>query len=80
MTIKNFKLVFTGSNLEANYIDNILKENEITALVRNTLEESVIAGWASGTPEDSTRVFVNPEDFEKATKLITQYFNSKDKE
>jgi hypothetical protein len=62
--------VFTGSKIEANYIKGVLEEGGIGAMVRNTLEESTIAGWVSGAPEDSCRVFVTEHDKEKAEELI----------
>ncbi|MCK4406916.1 MAG: DUF2007 domain-containing protein, partial [Bacteroidales bacterium] len=33
---ENLKLVFTGSNIEANFVKSILEDNNIGALVRNT--------------------------------------------
>ena len=71
-------LVFTGSNVDANFIKIILDDNGIGCLVRDTLMESTAAGWASGSPEDSNRVFVNQDHEESAKKLITQYLASLD--
>jgi hypothetical protein len=75
---EDLKLVFTGSNVEANYIKSILEDNNIGALVRNTLRESLAAGWVSGAPEDSSRVFVTEDHFEKSELLVKQYLDSRE--
>lgn len=73
----DLKLVFTGSCVDANYIKSILEDNGLGVLVRDSLAESMIAGWPSGTPEDACRVFVSEEHFVAAEKLITEYQKSK---
>lgn len=65
--------VFTGSLVESNYIKELLEENGIGALVRNTLSESMVAGWASGAPEDAALVFV-AEHFAASAKLIIEEY------
>jgi hypothetical protein len=72
------KQVFTGSFVEAQFIGSLLEDNGIGALVRNTLEESVIAGWASGSPEDAGLVFVAEYHEEQAKVLIAEYLSSKE--
>ena len=75
---ENLKRVFTGSVVEAHFIASLLEENGIGALVRNTLEESVIAGWASGSSEDAGLVFVAQYHEEQAKVLIEEYLKSKE--
>lgn len=69
----DLKLVFTGSNLDANYLKSILEENGIGALVRDSLSESLKAGFVSGAQEDSSRVFVAEENFDKAKRIADEY-------
>jgi hypothetical protein len=71
------KSVFTGSVLEADFIKSLLEENGIGAMVRNTLGESVVAGWASGAPDDAGLVFVTESHELEAKKLIEEYLKSK---
>lgn len=79
MTDKDdLKQVFTGSIVEAQFISTILEDNGIGALVRNTLGESIIAGWASGSPEDAGLVFVAEYHFAQAKALIDEYLKSKE--
>ena len=76
---ENLMRVFTGSVFEAQFIKRYLEDNNIEVLLRDTMSESIIAGWASGAPEDSGLVFVLKDDFEKAMKLIEKYQNSSKK-
>ncbi|MBP6977187.1 MAG: DUF2007 domain-containing protein [Bacteroidales bacterium] len=67
------KHVYTGSIVEATYLMELLQENGIEAMLRNTLEESVIAGWASGSPEDAALIFVTENHYDLALKIINEY-------
>ena len=74
---ENLTRVYTGSVVEAKFIASLLEENNIGALVRNTLEESIIAGWASGSSEDAGLVFVAKYHEKQAKALIEDYLKSK---
>jgi hypothetical protein len=69
--------VFTGSVLEAEYIKTLLEESGIGAMVRNTMGESLVAGWVSGGQEDSGLVYVTDSHELEARKIIEEYLNSK---
>jgi hypothetical protein len=71
------KNVYTGSVIEADFVKSLLEENGIGAMVRNTLGESVVAGWASGAPDDAGLVYVIESHEEEAKKLIEEYFKNK---
>jgi hypothetical protein len=73
----DLKSVFTGSVLEADFIKSLLEENGIGALVRNTLGESLVAGWASGSPDDAGLVYVVENHEAEAKKIIEEYLKSK---
>jgi hypothetical protein len=73
----DLKCVFTGSVLEADFIKSLLEENGIAAMVRNTLEESLVAGWASGSPGDAGLVYVIENHEKEAKRLIEEYLKSK---
>ena len=76
---ENLKRVFTGSVIEAQFVKRYLKDNNINALLRNTLNESMIAGWASGAPGDAGLIFVFEDDFDKAMVLIEKYQSNSNK-
>ncbi|MBU1368391.1 MAG: DUF2007 domain-containing protein [Bacteroidetes bacterium] len=73
----DLKLVYTGSVIEAGYLAELLEENKITSILRDTLGESLITGWASGSPEDSARLYVETTYAEKAKKIIENYLASR---
>jgi hypothetical protein len=72
--------VFTGSEVEAAFICSLLEENGIGAMYRNSLRESLLAGWVSGAQEDSCRVFVTSNDEDKAKKVIETYLEKSKEE
>lgn len=67
------KRIYTGSIVEATYLMELLQENGIEAMLRNTLEESIIAGWASGAPEDSALIYVTEDHYDLALNIINEY-------
>jgi len=75
-TSKDIKRVFTGSAVEATFIKEILEESGIGAMIRDTMEESLAAGWVSGSQEDSCLVFVASEHYEQAVDLVNKFNDS----
>jgi hypothetical protein len=73
----SLKNVFTGTVLEANFIKSLLEENGIGAMVRNTMDESFAAGWASGAPEDAGLVYVIENHEEEAKRIVEDYLANK---
>lgn len=72
----NFIEVFTGSDIEANYIAAMLNENDIKYMITNTLEKSLNAGWVAGSSFNSTTLKVCPDDLESAKKIINDYIGN----
>ncbi len=72
-------LVYTGSRVEGMFLEDLLKENGIGCMRKDTLEESINAGWAQGSPEDAVKIFVETFNHEKARKVLDDYFASRDK-
>ncbi len=70
----DIKLVYTGSRVEGMFLRDLLEENEIGVIYRDTLSSSVQAGWADGAPEDAVRLFVEPFNFDKAKTVLDEYF------
>lgn len=75
----DIKLVYTGSEVEAMFIVELLNENGMGAMKRDRLQSSVDAGWADGLPEGSVQVFVEEFNYENAKKFLEDYFKSRDK-
>jgi hypothetical protein len=74
---ESLKNVFTGSVLEADYVKSLLEESGIGAMVRNTMGESLVAGWVSGGPDDAGLVYVIENHEQEAKKIIEEYLKSK---
>jgi len=73
----DIKLVYTGSRVEGMFLREMLEENKINVIYRDTLSSSVQAGWADGSPEDTVRLFVEPINFEKAKQILEEYFKNR---
>lgn len=69
--------IFIGSDIEANYIAALLNDNQIKCVVQNTLEESLSAGWVSGSTYNSSIIRVEIDESEKSKQLIEEYLNSR---
>lgn len=75
----DIKLVYTGSKVEAMFLKELLKENGIGCIFKDTLASSVQSGWADGSPEDGALLFVEPFNVEQSKKILKEYFESRDK-
>ncbi|MBK9290595.1 MAG: DUF2007 domain-containing protein [Bacteroidetes bacterium] len=67
--------VYTGSIVEATYLKEMLLENGIGCILRDTLNESLMAGWGNGSPENSVILLVESSLAEEAERLVSQYFD-----
>lgn len=74
---KDLIKIFTGSNIEANYLTSLLLDNQIKCMIQNTFEGSINAGWVSGSQENSSDILVKTEDAENAIKIIKEYLANK---
>ncbi len=75
----DLKLIYTGSRVESLFLEEMLVDNKIGVIRRDTLTASVQAGWANGSPEDAVRMFVDPHNYDKAKKILDEYFATRDK-
>lgn len=73
---EELKLVYTGTVVKATFLQAYLEDNGIGALVRDTLHESVVAGWASGSPDDAGLLFVSESHEEEAKRLVDEYLRA----
>ena len=62
--------IYSGSLINAQFIGNVLDENNIKCMVKDDYQNSIIAGWVSPGSENSIRVFVAKKDVEAAKELI----------
>ena len=62
--------IYSGSFLNAQFVTNVLDENNIKCIVKDDYQNSIIAGWVSPGSENSVRVFVAKKDIEAAKEVI----------
>ena len=62
--------IYSGSFLNAQFVANVLDENNIKCMVKDDYQNSIIAGWVSPGSENSVRVFVEKKDVEAAKEAI----------
>ena len=62
--------IYSGSFLNAQFVANVLDENNIKCMVKDDYQNSIIAGWVSPGSENSVRVFVAKKDIEAAKEAI----------
>ena len=62
--------IYSGSFLNAQFIANVLDENNIKCMIKDDYQNSIIAGWVSPVSENSIRVFVSKKDVEAAKEVI----------
>ena len=62
--------IYSGSFLNAQFVANVLVENNIKCMVKDDYQNSIIAGWVSPGSENSIRVFVAKKDVEAAKEVI----------
>ena len=74
---EDIKEVYTGSKAECLWLQEYLKENDIGVISKNILESSMSAGFAQGYPGQSTKLYVENINFEKAKELLDKYFTER---
>lgn len=67
--------VFIGSDIDANFIASLLKDEKIDCIVRNTYNQSISVGWVDGYQAQSTEVSVDLNDFDAAKAVVDNYLN-----
>ena len=67
--------IYSGSFLNAQFVANVLDENNIKCMVKDDYQNSIIAGWVSPGSENSIRVFVTKKDVEAAKEVIKNVRN-----
>lgn len=72
----NLTEVFVGSDIETQYIASLFDENDIKYIIENTFEQSISAGWASGSPYNGCRIRVDTNDIHKAQIIIKEYYEN----
>jgi hypothetical protein len=70
--------VFSGSTVDASFINSFLETHGIDTIIRNKSEESILAGWADPNGIIGTQIFVSALNYEIAEKLVREFMNSRE--
>lgn len=69
----NFKRVYTGSEVNVQYLQELFEEKNISSRVRNDFDSGLRAGFGGGLP-GQVLLFADAEHFEKARKIVEETF------
>jgi hypothetical protein len=71
--------VFSGSTVDASFVNQFIESQGIKTIIKNKMDESIMAGWVDPNATIGTQIFVIAENFEKAESLVREYMGSRDK-
>jgi len=76
--MSNIYEVFFGSTVEANFINNILSENNIEGIIKSLeTKNNENTNWIAQDSKAEVSVSVISNNYEKAEKLVREYKNSR---
>ena len=70
--------VFSGSTVDASFVKHHLDANGVATIIKNKLDESIMAGWVDPNAMMGTQIYVSAQNFEKAEQLVREYMESRD--
>ena len=65
--------VYSGSEILAGLLKEILEANNITTIIRDELRSSLNSGYVDGGPCHYLDVYVQSKDLEAATSIINDF-------
>jgi hypothetical protein len=67
--------VFSGSTVDASFVNHHLEVNGIGTILKNKSDESLLAGWVDPNGIVGTQIFVSADNYEKAEKLVREFLD-----
>jgi len=77
---EDLTLLYSGTEINANVLKEILEDNDIGALIKNDMKSGLTAGFGGGYIEAEASLFVTEKNLEKAKILLKQFLESLEKE
>lgn len=68
-------LLFTGSEIDANVLKEILEDNNIGCILRNDMSSAKAAGFGVNSGSEA-KILVMEKDLGKAKELLNEFLNS----
>lgn len=72
----NFKHVYTGSEVNVQYLQELFEKQNIASRVRNDFDSGLRAGFGGGLP-GQVLLFADTDHYEKALKIVEDTFPEK---
>lgn len=72
-TEDDYKRVYTGSEVNVQYLEDLLQQENIGTRVRNDFDSGLRAGFGGGLP-GQVQLFVLSEQFEQAKAIVENTF------
>jgi hypothetical protein len=76
---EDLKLIYTGSKVEALFLEELLEENKIGCFLKNALDVNLEGRFTDEDPVDNTLLYVETFNEEKAESILKAYFDSRNK-
>jgi hypothetical protein len=76
---EDLKLIYTGSKVEALFLEKMLEENKIGCYLKNALDVNLEGRFTDKDPVDNTLLYVETFNADQAESLLKAYFDSRDK-
>jgi len=73
MKSKEFNVVFEGKSIDANFVKNILEENNIRCMLKDDLMGQLFPLFVTHGGIKPVKVFVLKNDIKEAKNIITSY-------
>ena len=71
-------LLFTGSEIDANVLKEILEDNQIGSLIKNDMNSGLTAGFGGGFMGAEANLYVSDKYSIEAKKVLNDFLNSLD--
>jgi len=72
-TEDDYKRVYTGSEVNVQYLEDLLQQENIGTRVRNDFDSGLRAGFGGGLP-GQVQLFVLTEQYEQALRIVQETF------
>ena len=69
-------LLYTGTEINANILKEILEDNKIGSLIRNDMKSGLSAGFGGGYPDSEANLYVSDRNFESAKIILDEFLKS----
>ena len=76
---EDLKVLFTGSEIDANVLKEFLEDNDVSCIVRNDMNSAKAAGFGVSFGSE-VKVLVMEKYLDKAKELLKEFLNSFNKD